>query len=101
MMQNGSNAPVRIAATMFNDVLGTPAVGVIDDVRLYNYPLDSQMIAQDYADMTGESVCYYGAPAWDISGPNGTPDCVVDLYDFAQLASDWQACGLVPDTYCP
>ena len=30
-----------------------------------------------------------GYPGADISGPAGVPDCVVNLYDFAALASDW------------
>ena len=28
-------------------------------------------------------------PEGDITGPNGVPDCVVNLYDFAELASVW------------
>ena len=30
--------------------------------------------------------------AYDISGPDGTPDCYVNLHDFAVLASEWLAC---------
>lgn len=28
----------------------------------------------------------------DISGPDGIPDCYVDIYDFAQIAANWLDC---------
>ena len=36
----------------------------------------------------------------DISGPEGVPDCSVDIYDIIALASDWLTCSLVPQTAC-
>jgi len=38
--------------------------------------------------------------ASDISGPDGKPDCYVDLYDFAALAGDWLNCNDPQDTGC-
>jgi len=36
----------------------------------------------------------------DISGPEGTPDCYIDLYDFAALAGDWLRCNNPQDPGC-
>ena len=32
-------------------------------------------------------------PTGDVSGPTGTPDCYVDLYDLAALAAHWLTCS--------
>jgi len=36
----------------------------------------------------------------DISGPEGKPDCYVNLYDFAAMASDWLRCNNPQDAGC-
>jgi hypothetical protein len=36
----------------------------------------------------------------DLSGPAGVPDCVIDLYDFAVMASGWLDCNDPQDTDC-
>jgi len=36
----------------------------------------------------------------DISGPEGVPDCYVNIYDVVALASDWLTCSLVPQSAC-
>jgi len=36
----------------------------------------------------------------DITGPAGVPDCVVDLYDFAEIAGQWLMCTKANDD-CP
>ena len=36
----------------------------------------------------------------DLSGPAGVPDCVIDLYDFAVIASGWLNCNDPKDTRC-
>ena len=36
----------------------------------------------------------------DISGPDGVPDCRVDLFDLAALAFDWLNCNDPEDMYC-
>ena len=38
--------------------------------------------------------------ASDISGPEGTPDCYVDLYDFAAFANEWLSCNDPQDEGC-
>jgi radical SAM superfamily enzyme len=47
----------------------------------------------------GVSVCIKN-PALDTTGPDGVPDCKVDLYEFAQVAEAWLECGLSPADYC-
>jgi len=38
--------------------------------------------------------------AADISGPEGVPDCYVDIYDFAMLAGEWLGCNNPQDPEC-
>lgn len=90
-MQNGGDAPVRIAVTQFNDVLDSPVTGMIDDVKIYNYPLAPLEIATEYATISGTPVCLT-KPALDYNG-----NCKVDMYDFAEFAAHWLDCGIVPD----
>ncbi|ARN57823.1 LamG-like jellyroll fold domain-containing protein [Sedimentisphaera salicampi] len=71
--------------------------GQIDDMRIFNYPLTNEEIAALYYDETGVRQCIYGYPEFDIAGPEGTPDCVVNLYDFAEFASEW----LLDNRYVP
>jgi len=37
----------------------------------------------------------------DITGPQGQPDCVVDLFDFQALAADWLECTWNAPSLCP
>ena len=75
-----------------------PYYGAIDDLRFYNYDLDALEVAYLYTDVTG-TVCYQN-PATDVSGPGGNPDCVVDIYDLAELADAWLECNRVPEESC-
>ena len=77
-----------------NDVLYE---GLMDEVKLYNYPMSGLEIADVYYQYEGE-FCMEN-PALDISGPQGVPDCVVDTYDLAGLTETWLECGLYPE--CP
>jgi hypothetical protein len=69
--------------------------GKIDDVKIYNYALTKEEIAQSYFDVSGIGVCI-DSPAYDIAGD----DCVVNLLDLAEFASDWLSCGLFPESEC-
>ncbi len=69
--------------------------GLIDDTKIYDYPLTPIQIASLYAETTHTSFCFSVVPA-DLNG-----DCVVDMQDFAILASDWMVCTRVPTTLCP
>jgi len=65
--------------------------GGIDDVRIYNYALTPTQAAALYVDVMGGSKCPE-PPIYDLNG-----DCVVNLSDFAELASQFLECNLVPD----
>lgn len=71
--------------------------GLIDDVRLYNYALDQMEVINLYLDVKPEETICLSHPAMDFSGPGGEPDCVVGLFDFALMASEWMQCNIVPD----
>ncbi|MCK4999018.1 MAG: hypothetical protein KAS23_05770 [Anaerohalosphaera sp.] len=74
-------------------------LGVVDDIRIWSYAIDPVDIAYYYHDITDETLCIdqVGLEMFDITGPDGEPDCVVNIYDFAAFASDWLNCRLVPD----
>ncbi|MEN6309447.1 MAG: LamG-like jellyroll fold domain-containing protein [Anaerohalosphaeraceae bacterium] len=38
--------------------------------------------------------------AADLSGPNGTPDCYINIYDFAVIANNWLECNNPADADC-
>ncbi|MBN2211613.1 MAG: LamG domain-containing protein [Sedimentisphaerales bacterium] len=65
--------------------------GSLDDVRIYNYPLNPFEVATVYTDfMPGATICAEAVPN-DLNG-----DCIVDLADFAIFASTWLNCNEVP-----
>jgi hypothetical protein len=41
--------------------------------------------------------CIGGNPPWDLTGPQGVPDCNVDLVDFSGFAQDYLSCNLYPE----
>jgi len=68
--------------------------GQIDEVKLYNYPLNDLTVASNYNVVTGESVCVASQrpdAAFDFNG-----DCIVDVKDFLEFAGNWLDCGLFP-----
>ena len=69
--------------------------GLLKDVRIWSYPLDNVAVARLYTDMYGGEVCAE-YPSLDVSGIDGTPDCVVNIYDLAVIAEQWLECNLVP-----
>ncbi|MBI9016177.1 MAG: immunoglobulin domain-containing protein [Phycisphaerae bacterium] len=68
--------------------------GQIDDVQMWDYAIDKDMVGQMYADITGETICT-GPVEFDSTGPEGVPDCVVDIYDFAAFANNWLADNII------
>lgn len=64
--------------------------GDLDDLRVYNYALSDTEVAGVYYEMTGQGVCLpaYTGP-YDLTGPDGQPDCIVDLHDLAVFAGQW------------
>ena len=75
--------------------------GLIDDVLITNYAMTADEVAAEYKAVTGKAACSYPPMIGDISGPDGVPDCVVDMYDIATVAGSWAGCLLLPDTTCP
>ncbi len=61
--------------------------GMIDDARIYDNALADSEILTLFSDVVQEYCTEY--PTADITGPNGEPDCRVDLYDLSLLASQW------------
>ncbi len=63
--------------------------GGVDDIRIWNYPLESIEIGTLYIEtMPDETICYEN-PEYDLDGPDGESDCVVDIYDLAYFTQRW------------
>jgi len=92
-------------ALIFGEEVSTstisPYSGLLDDIRIWSYPLDDYTAALLWTDFNpGMTVCLEKYPM-DVSGPEGTPDCIVNLYDFAAIADKWLTCNRVPESTCP
>jgi hypothetical protein len=63
--------------------------------------LDNGTVAAGYvwSFKTADTLCL-NPPAYDFSGPDGEPDCRVDLFDFAEMANAWMECNLIPQSAC-
>ncbi len=72
----------------------SPFTGLVDDVRIWNYPVDPVDVALLYTDFNpGEEVCVDNVGlAYDLDG-----NCTVDLGDVAVFAATWANCRSVPD----
>ena len=68
--------------------------GAVDDLKVYNYALEPLEIAILYTNVVPETVCFEN-PGADVSGPEGKPDCIVDVYDLVELAAGWLECNRV------
>jgi hypothetical protein len=66
--------------------------GLIDDVRIYNYPVSDLDIALLYTDFVEGGTACLGNPQFDFN-----EDCLVNILDFEILASNWAECNIVPD----
>jgi hypothetical protein len=71
--------------------------GLIDDVRLYNYVLEPLEVANLYLAVKPDETVCLSYPSLDFAGPDGEPDCAVDIIDFALMASEWMQCNIIPD----
>jgi len=80
-------------------VPGREYYGVVDDLRLYNYPLGLLDVFVLYAEVTGETMCPQN-PEADVSGPEGNPDCIVNIYDLVEVVADWLECNRLPVERC-
>ncbi|ARN56526.1 LamG-like jellyroll fold domain-containing protein [Sedimentisphaera salicampi] len=69
-------------------------IGLADEVKIYNYALSDEEIAQEYIDVAGGTTCLYPIQ-YDVNG-----DCKITLVDFVQYALEWNNCGLYPASAC-
>ena len=67
-----------------------------DSVAVVTDTVRVEVISPTCADVIAEGLLLVG----DISGPDGTPDCRVDLIDFAVMALDWLACNDPAEPEC-
>lgn len=103
-----SAAQTATASGTLNLIIGGASVtqsyynylGSVDDVRIYNYPLSPDQIAEVYREMKGGWICMK-IPAMDTTGPEGVSDCQVNLYEIAAYAETWLECGRYPESLCP
>lgn len=79
----GREAVIEIGNSLRQQIFN----GDIDDIRLYNYPLNQTEITQL---VTANINCILEyASIYDVSGPFGVPDCIIDSYDLAGFAVKW------------
>jgi len=64
--------------------------GLIDDVRVFNYPVSASGIAQMYVDFVAGGTACIGPVEFDVNG-----DCKVDWLDIKELADNWLECNLL------
>ena len=98
--------------------LQDPFNGAMDDIRIYNYAFNEYEVADARYTLSGDRSCILAFDAaYDLSGPEAQPDCVIDLHDlaafanawmtaydlaeFADLASTWLSSGLYPADATP
>ena len=67
-----------------------PFSGLIDDLRLYNYPIDAIKAAMLYYNETNDPVCLE-EPEFDLTG-----DCRVNVEDLSVFILDWMKCNIYP-----
>ncbi len=67
--------------------------GMLDDLKIYNYLLSSEDVAELFYNVTGQQSCIVANYVSDLDFNN---DCNVDLEDFANIASAWLSSGLYP-----
>ncbi len=93
-----SPAPVVVAARSSNDGPTSYTINdycdnlMIDEVKLYNYPMTDAEVADQYSAVVG-TFCVNDLQA-DINN-----DCNVDIVDFSLLASEWLDCSAYPGCY--
>lgn len=110
LMPQNTTALLNIGSSLDSS---EPLVAAMDDLRIYNYPMTDTEVADVYYAVSTKGVCILDfTSAFDLTGPDGRPDCRVDLLDFAivaqhwldmyntpdlsELAADWLSCKLYP-----
>ena len=75
-----------------------PFNAVMDEVKMWSYPLDKASIGHEYINLMGGTICLsQEGLLYDVTGPAGEPDCIVNLYDLAEIISaNWLNCQEIP-----
>jgi hypothetical protein len=70
--------------------------GLVDDVKLWSYPLSAYEVAIEYTNIKtdAETIC----PEELANDLNG--DCRVDIGDIAELSLSWLVCNRYPTEFC-
>ena len=89
-----TDEPIRIG--VWGPLAEAPYEGLIDDLRIYSYPVDAYEVAHMYTFFEKEKEVCVENPEFDLSGPEEIPDCRVDIFDVAALAAGWLECNIVP-----
>ncbi len=71
-----------------------PYTGFIDEVKVWNYPVPFEVLANDYTDVCGKYACL-SRPEMDFND-----DCMVNLIDLADIVNSWLDCNRFPETGC-
>ena len=71
-----------------------PYAGLIDDLRLYNYPQEPVEVAVEYTNVIGGEICVE-LPAGDFTG-----DCYVNINDLVDFVESWLDCNKWPVETC-
>jgi len=74
--------------------------GLIDDVRIYDYPLTPLQVAQLYLAFEPTKWVCVEDPANPLNAYDVNGDCRVNLADFAEFASKWLDCQRYPASAC-
>ena len=89
------DVPLRIGC---DDEAGVGSLdGIVDEVKIWSYALTPAEAAAEYTAYETEVTICSDEVELDLSGPQGVPDCIVDIFDFAVFASKWLDCNRVPD----
>ncbi len=63
--------------------------GLIDELKIYNYALTAEEIAQEYMDVRTEVEFICNRDDYDLGDWDFDNNCQVDLSDFAEIAEKW------------
>ncbi len=71
--------------------------GQIDELKIFNYPLNEFEIANEYSTITSKTVCIQSLKPESRFDLNN--DCTVDVLDLSLLVGNWLACGQYPTCF--
>lgn len=104
-----TESDLSVADAIFTDATSAvtevefPAFGIYvltlsadDGTSVVSDSIQIEVVSPTCADVITEGLLLVG----DISGPDGTPDCRVNLFDVAEIAAAWMTCNDPSDVNC-